>query len=332
VLTQRLGSLQTVDGRGGFCGTFVGSGHKSCVPPTVAAPCRTRSRAGSRPATTLALNDVGRVRVELSSHLVFDSHRRNRSTGSLIVIDEASNEMVAAGVALNTEAEVGGAGAQREREEHGLHEEHSPNVRWQSSGLTRDRRWEALGCAGATVWFTGLPAAGKSTMAGAVEERLVEAGRPAFLLDGDNLRHGLNGDLGFDEQARTENVRRTAHVARLLAESGAIALVSLVSPYAADREAAAALHTAAELQFIEVFVDAPLELCQQRDPKGLYARARAGDLCGLTGVGAPYEAPEHPDLVLRSGSETVDAAVRLVMRLLEARGLHPARGARNGSR
>jgi adenylyl-sulfate kinase len=199
----------------------------------------------------------------------------------------------------------------------------SPNVLWQSSGLSRGRRWEALGCTGATVWFTGLPAAGKSTMASAVEERLVEAGRPAFLLDGDNLRHGLNGDLGFDEEARSENVRRTAHVARLLAESGSIALVSLVSPYAADREAAAALHAEADLAFIEVFVDAPLELCQQRDPKGLYARARAGDLCGLTGVGAPYEAPEHADLVLRSGIETVAQAVGRVMDLLVACVLPP---------
>jgi adenylyl-sulfate kinase len=206
----------------------------------------------------------------------------------------------------------------------------SPNVLWQSSGLTRARRWEALGCAGATVWFTGLPAAGKSTMASAVEERLVEAGRPALLLDGDNLRHGLNGDLGFDEEARSENVRRTAHVARLLAESGSIALVSLVSPYAADREAAAALHREAQLRFIEVFVDAPLELCQQRDPKGLYARARAGELCDLTGMGAPYEAPEHPDLVLRSGSETVDAAVEKVMGLLAARALFPAGNGHNG--
>jgi adenylyl-sulfate kinase len=207
----------------------------------------------------------------------------------------------------------------------------SPNVRWQGSGLTRGRRWEALGCAGATVWFTGLPAAGKSTLASAVEERLVEVGRPAFLLDGDNLRHGLNGDLGFDEAARGENVRRTAHVARLLAESGSIALVSLVSPYAADRAAAAALHSEAELQFIEVFVDAPLELCQRRDPKGLYARARAGELCGLTGVGAPYEAPEHADLVLRSGSETVAAAVQRVIDLLAACGLRPARSAHNGA-
>ncbi|HWX46069.1 MAG TPA: adenylyl-sulfate kinase [Solirubrobacteraceae bacterium] len=205
----------------------------------------------------------------------------------------------------------------------------SPNVRWQSSAMTREQRWEALGCAGATVWFTGLPAAGKSTIAGAVEERLVDAGCAAFLLDGDNLRHGLNGDLGFDERARSENVRRTGHVARLLAESGSIALVSLVSPYAADREAAAALHGEADLAFIEVFVDAPLELCQRRDPKGLYARAQAGELRGLTGVGAPYEAPANPDLVLRSGSETVDAAVERVMRLLAARALHPV-PARNG--
>ena len=146
-------------------------------------------------------------------------------------------------------------------------------------------------------------------------------GRPAFLLDGDNLRHGLNGDLGFDEHARTENVRRTAHVARLLAESGTVALVSLVSPYAADRSSAAALHASDELDFIEVFVDAPLELCEQRDPKGLYARARAGELSGLTGVGAPYEPPADPDLDLGSGGETVEQEVERVMALLRERGI-----------
>jgi adenylyl-sulfate kinase len=200
----------------------------------------------------------------------------------------------------------------------------SPNVRWQRSALSRERRWEALGRVGATLWFTGLPAAGKSTIASAVEERLVMAGCPAFLLDGDNLRHGLNGDLGFDEGARGENVRRTAHVARLLAESGSIALVSLVSPYAADREAAAALHAAVGLTFVEVFVDAPLDLCKQRDPKGLYARARSGELRDMTGVGSPYEPPATPDLVLSSGVETVPAAVDRVMSLLALRALCPA--------
>jgi bifunctional enzyme CysN/CysC len=264
-------------------------------------------------ATTLELNDLGRVRLELGSPLVFDSYRRNRVTGSLIVIDEASDETVAAGVILDTETELEGVGEEAKTER-------SPNVRWQGSRLTRARRWESLGQAGATVWFTGLPGSGKSTVAAAVEERLIAAGRPAFLLDGDNLRHGLNGDLGFDEQARCENVRRTAHVARLLAESGTIALVSLVSPYASDREAAAALHAAEDLSFIEVFVSTPLEQCEQRDPKGLYARARAGELEGLTGVGAPYEAPAHPDLVLHTCAESVEVEVERVLEVLVALG------------
>jgi bifunctional enzyme CysN/CysC len=276
-------------------------------------------------ATTLALNDLGRVRLELSSPLAFDSYRRNRVTGSLIVIDEATNETVAAAVVLDTETEIDQdptrpAGA---RASAGATTTQSPNVKWQRSPLTRRRRWESLGHPGATIWFTGLPAAGKSTIAGAVEDHLVGAGRPAFLLDGDNLRHGLNGDLGFDEQARCENVRRTAHVARILAESGTVALVSLVSPYKCDREEAAKLHAAMDLPFIEVFVDTPLKLCQQRDPKGLYARARAGELHGLTGVDAPYEPPSQPDLVLHSGQESVEAAVQRVMQALGARLLHP---------
>jgi adenylyl-sulfate kinase len=201
----------------------------------------------------------------------------------------------------------------------------SPNVRWQRSRMSRGRRWQSLGHAGATVWLTGLPGAGKSTIAAAVEERLIAAGQSAFVLDGDNLRHGLNGDLGFDQESRSENVRRTAHVASLLAESGTIAVVSLVSPYAADREAAAALHAEADLSFIEIFVNAPLELCEQRDPKGLYARARAGDLADLTGVGAPYEAPRHPDLALDGGAGTVDADVARVLQVLAARGLTSSR-------
>jgi len=262
-------------------------------------------------AETLELNDLGRVRLELSSPLVFDSYRRNRATGSLIVIDEATNETVAAGVILDTEVE----------DVPESKSERSPNVLWQGTRVTRERRWSSLGHPGATLWFTGLPGAGKSTMAAAVEERLIAAGQPAFLLDGDNLRHGLNGDLGFDETARRENVRRTSHVARLLAESGTIALVSLVSPYRADREAAASLHAADELDFLEIFVNAPLELCEQRDPKGLYARARAGELTGLTGVGAPYEAPADPDLVLGTLDETVERGVERVFELLAARGL-----------
>jgi bifunctional enzyme CysN/CysC len=266
-------------------------------------------------AATLELNDLGRVHLELGSPLVFDSYRRNRVTGSLILIDEATNETAGAGVILDIEVdEPAPADTTSGR---------SPNVRWQGSRMTRERRWQALGHGGATVWFTGLPGAGKSTIAAAVEERLMAAGLPAFLLDGDNLRHGLNGDLGFDEQARRENVRRTAHVAKLLAESGTIALVSLVSPYAADRESAAALHAADDLHFIEVYVDAPLAVCEERDPKGLYARARAGELTGLTGVGAPYEPPSQADVVLGAAEETVESEVERVLEALLARGLIP---------
>jgi bifunctional enzyme CysN/CysC len=264
-------------------------------------------------ADTLHLNDLARVHLRLSTPLVFDSYRRNRVTGSLIIVDEASNETVAAGVILDTEVEDAVT----------TKTERSPNVRWQGSRISRDRRWTTLGHGGATVWFTGLPGAGKSTIAAAVEERLIEAGHPAFLLDGDNLRHGLNGDLGFDEEARRENVRRTSHVAKLVAESGTIALVSLVSPYAADRSAAASLHGSAELGFLEVFLSASVELCQERDPKGLYARARSGELTGLTGVGAPYEEPSDPDLVLCSQTETVEEEVDRVIELLVDRGLIP---------
>ena len=249
------------------------------------------------------------------SPLVFDSYRRNRATGSLIVIDEATNETVAAGVILDTEVES------EARRTASRKTERSPNVRWERETITRDERWAALGLTGATVWLTGLPAAGKSTIGRAIEERLVRAGRPAYLLDGDNLRHGLNGDLGFDECARAENVRRTAHVARLLAECGAVALVSLVSPYAADRELAATLHAKEELPFLEVFVGTPLAQCEQRDPKGLYARARSGELDGLTGVGAPYEAPTAPDVVVGAPGEAIEAAVDRVLEALAARGV-----------
>jgi bifunctional enzyme CysN/CysC len=268
-------------------------------------------------ATTLELNDLGRVRMELSSPLVFDSYRRNKVTGSLIVIDEATNETVAAGTILDTETEIEDA------------PQIEPRPPRQLGALPlhvralRRARWESLGHAGATIWFTGLPGAGKSTIAGAVEERLVTAGRAAFLLDGDNLRHGLNGDLGFDEDARCENVRRTAHVARLFAEAGTVALVSLVSPYGCDREVASGLHAAHDLHFIEVFVDAPLEVCEERDPKGLYARARAGEITGMTGVDAPYQPPDQPDLVLRSSAESVEQAVERVLQTLAARLLHP---------
>ncbi len=191
----------------------------------------------------------------------------------------------------------------------------STNTRWHDGAVTAADRAFALGYAGATVWMTGLPASGKSTLAVEAEALLVGAGRPAFRLDGDNLRHGLNGDLGFSAEERAENVRRTAHAAALLAEAGVVALVALVSPYRADRDAARAIHAERGLRFYEVHVATPLAECERRDPKGLYAKARAGELPGLTGVGDVYEAPETPDLVI-AGAEPIPAAAARLMAAL----------------
>ncbi len=182
-------------------------------------------------------------------------------------------------------------------------EPRSANVVWQVGAVGREERWRALGRRGATVWFTGLPASGKSTLAAQVEARLLTHGRPAYLLDGDNLRHGLCGDLGFSASERAENVRRAAQAGRLLADAGTVALVSLVSPYAADRARARAIHAEAGLPFLEVWVDTPLGECERRDPKGLYGRARRGELRGMTGIDDPYEPPAAPEVVVRPGQD-----------------------------
>ncbi|MEZ5377420.1 MAG: adenylyl-sulfate kinase [Acidimicrobiales bacterium] len=169
------------------------------------------------------------------------------------------------------------------------------NVVWHPSGVARADRWAATGSSGMTLWFTGLSGSGKSSVAVEVERQLLAAGRPAYLLDGDNLRFGLNGDLGFSAADRDENVRRVAHVARLFADAGVVAIVPLISPYRAARQLARSLHEAADVVFAEVFVDTPLEICEQRDPKGLYAKARAGEIKGMTGIDDPYEAPLDPE-------------------------------------
>jgi bifunctional enzyme CysN/CysC len=187
----------------------------------------------------------------------------------------------------------------------------SPNVVWQH-GTERADRWAALGHGGATVWMTGLPGSGKSTIAAGVETRLLAERRPVYVLDGDNLRHGLNGDLGFSAQDRTENVRRTAEVSALLADAGVVVLVALVSPYRADRAAARAVHDARGLPFLEIHVATSLEECERRDPKGLYARARAGEITGLTGVDDPYEPPDAPEVVVGAGESPDEAVARLL--------------------
>jgi bifunctional enzyme CysN/CysC len=189
----------------------------------------------------------------------------------------------------------------------------SEHVTWHEGLLDRASRWELLGAKGAVVWLTGLSGSGKSTVAALVERQLVEAGRPAVVLDGDNVRHGLCADLGFGEEDRTENVRRVTEVAILFAEAGVVALVPLISPYRAGREAARARVEEAGLPFVEVFVDTPLEECERRDPKGLYAKARAGEITGFTGVDDPYEPPVEAELRLTpDDGDPTDAAARVL--------------------
>jgi bifunctional enzyme CysN/CysC len=189
------------------------------------------------------------------------------------------------------------------------------NLTWHH-GLDAATRRELLGTSGATVWLTGLSGSGKSSVAVVVERRLVQAGRPAYLLDGDNVRHGLNADLGFSDEDRAENVRRVGEVARLLADAGVVALVPVISPFRDGRAAARAAHEAVGLPFLEVFVDTPLEECERRDPKGLYARARRGELTGFTGIDSPYEPPASPDLVLTPADGDPAAQADRVLALL----------------
>jgi bifunctional enzyme CysN/CysC len=259
----------------------------------------------------LVLNDIGRVHLDLAAPVMAEPYARNRVTGAFILIDEATNDTVGAGMVLAATEDPGPPTGP-----------HSPDVIWHEPALPRRERWAVLGMRGATVWLTGLPASGKSTIAEELERALVARGRPAYLLDGENVRHGLSGDLGFSPADRHEHARRVASVARMFADAGLVTVVALVSPAAADRKWARQLHEEAGLDFIEAWVDTPLDECERRDPHGLYARARAGTLHGFTGVDAPYEPPVAPDVRLRAGEEPVE---RSVERLLDALGYGGAR-------
>ena len=252
----------------------------------------------------LALNDIGSITLRTSSVVVADAYADNRDSGAFILIDEVSNDTVGAGI-IAEPREVKPSGHNRS------------DIKWHPSSLDREHRWGRTGQRGATIWFTGLPASGKSTLAVAVERALVESGRVAYLLDGDNLRHGLSDDLGFSAGDRAENIRRVGHLTRLLADAGVVALASLVSPLKSDRDLARTLNDAAKLPFLEVHVATPVAECERRDPKGLYARARAGELKGLTGVDAPYEPPENPDLVVDTTGADIDELVARVIALLD---------------
>ncbi|MGY2008543.1 adenylyl-sulfate kinase [Nocardia gipuzkoensis] len=244
-------------------------------------------------AESLSLNEIGRVQLRTRQPLLFDPYRRNRATGSFILVDDTTNNTVAAGMITGPSLP-------------------SSRVVWHSTAVERDER----ATRGLTVWLTGLSGSGKSTVAVELERRLVAAGRPAFLLDGDNLRHGLNSDLGFSPADREENVRRVGEVAKLFADAGVVAVVSLISPYRADRDRVRAAHEAAGIPFLEVFVDTPLAVCEARDPKGMYAKARAGEIRGFTGIDDPYEAPTEAEIVLRPDhGDPTSMAATIIARL-----------------
>jgi bifunctional enzyme CysN/CysC len=234
-------------------------------------------------AKTLELNEVGTLTIATDKPVAFDSYASNGLTGAFILIDRISNATLGAGVI-----------------DFGLRR--AQNLSWQSFDVNRDVRARMKGQKPAIVWFTGLSGSGKSTVANLIEKRLAAEGRHAYILDGDNVRHGLNKDLGFTEEARVENIRRVAEVARLMADAGLIVVVSFISPFRNERRLAREI--AGDVAFAEVYVDTPLEICEARDPKGLYARARRGEIKNFTGIDSPFEAPEHPEIVLHGASET----------------------------
>ena len=197
------------------------------------------------------------------------------------------------------------------------------NITWHEGHVTREARENLLKQKGATLWFTGLSASGKSTMAFTLEHALVQRGQLAYVLDGDNIRHGLNKNLGFSAADREENIRRIGEVAKLFADTGIITLTAFVSPYRADRDIVRALHDAAKLPFVEVFIDTPVDLCEQRDPKGLYKKARAGEIKGFTGVNDPYEPPLKPELTLKTGTCTPQEATLQMLDFLIQRNMLP---------
>lgn len=187
------------------------------------------------------------------------------------------------------------------------------NVVWHPGAVDRSERAAVTGGPGMTVWMTGLSGSGKSTIAALVEAELIRCERAAYSLDGDNVRHGLNGDLGFSAEDRTENVRRNGEVARLMADAGIVVLVPVISPYRKDRDAVREAHENAGLRFVEVHIATPIAVCETRDPKGLYARARAGEIAGFTGIDDPYEEPQNPDLRIDTGVMSRDSATRSII-------------------
>jgi bifunctional enzyme CysN/CysC len=251
-------------------------------------------------ATKLELNEIGVVDLELDQAIPFDSYDANRDTGGFILIDRLTNATVGAGM---------------------LHFalRRSQNVHWQAIDVNKQAHASIKGQKPCVLWFTGLSGAGKSTIANLVEKKLFSESRHTYLLDGDNVRHGLNKDLGFTEADRVENIRRVGEVARLMVDAGLIVLTAFISPFRAERQSARSL--LGEGEFIEVFIDTPLEMAEERDPKGLYKKARSGQLANFTGIDSPYEAPVDPEIRIDTMKMSPQAAAEHIVAVLRQRGI-----------
>ncbi|HUJ46062.1 MAG TPA: sulfate adenylyltransferase subunit CysN [Rhizomicrobium sp.] len=253
-------------------------------------------------AKTLQLNEVGYLNISTAQPIAFDPYVENRDTGGFILIDRFTNATAGAGMI-----------------DFGLRR--ATNVHWQALSVDKKVRSSLKGQKPAVLWFTGLSGSGKSTIANLVEKALLAQGRHTYLLDGDNVRHGLNRDLGFTDADRVENIRRVGEAARLFVDAGEIVLVSFISPFRSERRMARELLEKGE--FIEVFVDTPIEICKQRDPKGLYQKAAAGEIKNFTGIDSPYEAPEAAELVLKTVGVTADTLATEILEYLRGNGFIP---------
>jgi bifunctional enzyme CysN/CysC len=256
-------------------------------------------------ADEMKLNQIAQVMVRFNEAMAFDTYAVSRATGAFIVIDRLNNGTVGAGMVTRAVQP-----AMRDRSE---------NVVWHEHKVNRVQRANQKGQKPCVIWLTGLSGSGKSTVANALEQALFLEGYHSYLLDGDNVRHGLNKDLSFSDEARVENIRRIGEVAKLFVDAGVIVITAFISPFRADRRLVRELLEQGE--FIEVFVDTPIEVCEQRDPKGLYAKARAGEIKNFTGIDAPYEAPQAAELILHNDRDSVEQCVVQVMAHLRRQGI-----------
>ena len=252
----------------------------------------------------IAKNDVAEITIQTRGALVMDNADRNPIMGRFVIVD---NRLVAGGGII-----FGGVYCDRAKVK-------SQNIFWSEGDVTPQHRAARNGHKGAVIWLTGLSGSGKSTISQALERELFNANMHTYVLDGDNVRHGLNSNLGFSPEDREENIRRVAQVARLMADAGLISITAFISPYVADRRRAREIALESGVEFIEVFVDAPLEVCEQRDTKGLYKKARAGEIAEFTGISAPYEAPENPEVVVHTDRESREESVAKIIEHVRSR-------------